>query len=58
MRLHADVDGPPDGAPVVFLHGVSGSTRTYAWLTGALRSCSSASPMYVEALARFLATHA
>ena len=36
MRLHADVDGPPDGAPVVFLHGVSGSTRTYAWLTGAI----------------------
>jgi pimeloyl-ACP methyl ester carboxylesterase len=26
------VDGPPDGAPVVFLHGVSGSSTTYAWL--------------------------
>jgi pimeloyl-ACP methyl ester carboxylesterase len=36
VRLHAEVDGPPDGAPVVFLHGVSGSTRTYAWLTGAI----------------------
>ena len=32
MRLHVEVDGPPDGAPVVFLHGVSGSMRTYAWL--------------------------
>lgn len=36
MRLHVEVDGPPDGAAVVFLHGVSGSTRTYAWLTGAI----------------------
>jgi pimeloyl-ACP methyl ester carboxylesterase len=36
VRLHAEVDGPPDGAPVVFLHGVSGSTLTYAWLTGAI----------------------
>jgi pimeloyl-ACP methyl ester carboxylesterase len=32
VRLHVAVDGPPDGAPVVFLHGVSGSMRTYAWL--------------------------
>jgi esterase len=32
LRLHVEVDGPPDGAPVVFLHGVSGSSRTYAWL--------------------------
>ena len=32
MRLHTAVHGPPDGAPVVFLHGVSGSMRTYAWL--------------------------
>ena len=32
MRLHVDVAGPPDGVPVVFLHGVSGSMRTYAWL--------------------------
>ncbi len=32
MRLHVEVEGPPDGAPVVFLHGVSGSLRTYAWL--------------------------
>ena len=36
MRLHVEVEGPPDGAPVVFLHGVSGSLRTYAWLTGAI----------------------
>jgi pimeloyl-ACP methyl ester carboxylesterase len=32
VRLHSEVDGPQDGAPVVFLHGVSGSARTYAWL--------------------------
>jgi pimeloyl-ACP methyl ester carboxylesterase len=34
VRLHTAVDGPADGAPVVFLHGVSGSMRTYAWLPG------------------------
>lgn len=32
MRLHLEATGPEDGAPVVFLHGVSGSMRTYAWL--------------------------
>jgi esterase len=32
VRLHVEVEGPPDGPPVVFLHGVSGSVRTYAWL--------------------------
>jgi esterase len=36
VRLHVEVDGPPDGAPVVFLHGVAGSLLTYAWLTGAI----------------------
>jgi pimeloyl-ACP methyl ester carboxylesterase len=34
VRLHTEVHGPPDGAPVVFLHGASGSMRTYAWLPG------------------------
>jgi pimeloyl-ACP methyl ester carboxylesterase len=34
VRLHVEVDGPADGAPVVFLHGASGSIRTYAWLPG------------------------
>jgi pimeloyl-ACP methyl ester carboxylesterase len=32
VRLRVEVEGPRDGAPVVFLHGVSGSMRTYAWL--------------------------
>ena len=32
MRLHVEAQGPEDGAPVVFLHGVLGSLRTYAWL--------------------------
>jgi pimeloyl-ACP methyl ester carboxylesterase len=36
VRLHVEAAGPEDGAPVVFLHGVSGSMRTYAWLTGAI----------------------
>ncbi|HEX6744862.1 MAG TPA: alpha/beta hydrolase [Solirubrobacteraceae bacterium] len=36
MRLHVEAAGPEDGVPVVFLHGVSGSMRTYAWLTGAI----------------------
>lgn len=37
MRLHVEVDGPQDGVPVVFLHGVSGSSRTYDWLPEDLR---------------------
>jgi pimeloyl-ACP methyl ester carboxylesterase len=32
VRLHVELDGPPDGPPVVLLHGVSGSLGTYAWL--------------------------
>jgi esterase len=32
VRLHVEAAGPEDGAPVVFLHGASGSMRTYAWL--------------------------
>ena len=32
MRLHVEAQGPADGAAVVFLHGVLGSLRTYAWL--------------------------
>jgi pimeloyl-ACP methyl ester carboxylesterase len=32
MRLHAEGDGPRDGAPVVLVHGVSGSLQTYGFL--------------------------
>jgi esterase len=32
VKLHVEDDGPRDGAPVVFLHGVSGSGLTYGWL--------------------------
>jgi esterase len=32
VGLHVEVEGPADGAPVVFLHGVSGCSRTYDWL--------------------------
>src|SRR4051812_31492498 len=32
VELNVAIDGPADGVPVVFLHGVSGSTRTYDWL--------------------------
>ncbi len=37
MRLH--VETPAEGDPVLFLHGVTGSTRTYHWLQreGAIR---------------------
>jgi pimeloyl-ACP methyl ester carboxylesterase len=31
MRLH--VESARDGAPILFLHGVAGSSRTYAWLS-------------------------
>jgi pimeloyl-ACP methyl ester carboxylesterase len=34
VRLHVEVEGPQEATPVVFLHGVSGSTLTYAWLPG------------------------
>ena len=36
VALHADVEGPDDGPVVVFLHGVSGSSATYAWLPPAI----------------------
>lgn len=32
VRLNIEIDGPPDGLPVVFLHGVSGCARTYDFL--------------------------
>jgi pimeloyl-ACP methyl ester carboxylesterase len=32
IELNVEVDGPDDGPPVAFLHGVSGSLRTYGWL--------------------------
>ena len=32
IELNVEIDGPEDGAPVVFVHGVSGSLRTYDWL--------------------------
>jgi pimeloyl-ACP methyl ester carboxylesterase len=32
VELNVEVEGPTDGTPVVFLHGVSGCAKTYAWL--------------------------
>jgi pimeloyl-ACP methyl ester carboxylesterase len=32
VGLHVEVDGPADGAPVLFLHGVGSSARTWEWL--------------------------
>jgi pimeloyl-ACP methyl ester carboxylesterase len=32
VELHVEVDGAEDGAPVVFLHGVGSSGRTWEWL--------------------------
>jgi pimeloyl-ACP methyl ester carboxylesterase len=32
VRLHVEVEGPADAVPVVFLHGLTGSGRTWEWL--------------------------
>lgn len=32
VRLHVEVDGPEDWTPVVFLHGVGSSGRTWEWV--------------------------
>ncbi|HEY7422144.1 MAG TPA: alpha/beta hydrolase [Gaiellaceae bacterium] len=32
VEIHVEVDGPADGTPVVFLHGVMSSGRTWEWL--------------------------
>src|SRR5262245_32058130 len=32
VGLHVEVDGPEDGTPVLFLHGVGSSARTWEWL--------------------------
>ena len=32
IELNVEVEGTEDGPPVAFLHGVSGSARTYGWL--------------------------
>jgi pimeloyl-ACP methyl ester carboxylesterase len=32
VGLHVEVDGPEDGTPVVFLHGVGSSGRTWEWV--------------------------
>jgi pimeloyl-ACP methyl ester carboxylesterase len=32
VELNVEIDGPQDGVPMVFLHGVSGCCRTYDWL--------------------------
>jgi len=36
VGLHVELDGPADGTPVVFLHGVGSSARTWAWLPDAV----------------------
>ena len=32
VGLHVEVDGPENGTPVLFLHGVGSSARTWEWL--------------------------
>jgi pimeloyl-ACP methyl ester carboxylesterase len=32
VGLHVELDGPEDGVPVLFLHGVGSSGRTWEWL--------------------------
>ena len=36
VGLQVEVDGPADGTPVVFLHGVGSSARTWEWLPDAV----------------------
>ena len=36
VGLHVEVDGPEDGMPVLFLHGVGSSARTWEWLPEAV----------------------
>jgi pimeloyl-ACP methyl ester carboxylesterase len=36
VRLHVEVDGPASAVPVVFLHGVTSSARTWGWLPAEL----------------------
>src|SRR3954452_5744092 len=38
VALHVDADGAEDAPPVVFLHGVSGSSATYRWLPAEITS--------------------
>ena len=37
VGLHLELEGPEDGAPVLFLHGVGSSGRTWEWLPDELR---------------------
>jgi len=37
VGLHVEVEGPEDAVPVVFLHGVTVSGRTWEWLPGELK---------------------
>ena len=32
VRLHVEIDGPADGAPVLVLHGITGCAATWDWL--------------------------
>ncbi len=36
VGLYVEVDGPEDGMPVLFLHGVGSSARTWGWLPPAV----------------------
>lgn len=37
VGLHVEVEGPEDATPVVFLHGVTGSGRSWEWLPEELK---------------------
>jgi len=38
IGLHVEAQGPRDAAPVVFLHGVASSARTWGWLPDELKA--------------------
>ena len=40
VTLNVEADGPADAVPVAFVHGVSGSSRTYAAVIRQFGLCS------------------
>jgi len=58
VGLEVDVDGAPDGPPVVFLHGISSCAATYGFLVPGLRSSRSHRGASLDEVRRFLDTYA
>ena len=52
LGLHVEVDGPADGTPVLFLHGVGSSGRTWEWVPDELTRAPAPVPRCVRELMR------